>query len=43
MQDAQDFGRVDEIMAICFVIVAFVAVGEWVVWVPLARRQARGG
>ncbi len=38
MQDAQDFGRVDEIIAICLVIVALVALGEWLFWVPVARR-----
>ncbi len=38
MQHAQDFGEVDEIMAICLVIVLFVALGEWLVWAPIIRR-----
>jgi NitT/TauT family transport system permease protein len=38
MQQAMDFGSVDEIIAICLSIVVFVAVGEWLVWGPLARR-----
>ncbi|HWG03807.1 MAG TPA: ABC transporter permease subunit [Beijerinckiaceae bacterium] len=39
MQDAMDLGRVDDIIAICFSIVIFVALGEWLVWGPLLRRS----
>jgi ABC-type nitrate/sulfonate/bicarbonate transport system permease component len=38
MQQAMDFGSVDEIIAICLSIVVFVALGEWLIWAPLARR-----
>lgn len=38
MQHAQDLGFVNEIIAICFMIIIFVVLGERLVWIPLARR-----
>ena len=39
MQNAMDLGQVDDIVAICFSIVIFVALGEWLIWGPLLRRS----